>query len=148
MGLVEELSSDMTGKQRRFLRGLGHDLNALVLVGQKGISDGLIENLNEQLLAHELVKVKVHDPDGIDDIARELASHGIRVNTIAPGLFLTPMLEGLPEQVREVLGKTVPFPSRLGKPDEFAHLVHSIVGNPMLNGEVIRLDGALRMTPK
>lgn len=74
MGLVEELSSDMTGKQRRFLRGLGHDLNALVLVGQKGISDGLIENLNEQLLAHELVKVKVHDPDGIDDIARELAS--------------------------------------------------------------------------
>lgn len=74
MGLVEELSSEMTGDQRRYLRGLGHDLNALVLVGQKGVSDGLIENLHQQLLAHELVKVKVHDPDAIEEIARALAT--------------------------------------------------------------------------
>lgn len=80
-------------------------------------------------------------------MARDLASYGIRVNTIAPGLFLTPMLEGLPEQVRTDLAKSVPFPRRLGKPDEYAQLVESIIGNAMLNGEVIRLDGALRMQP-
>ena len=80
-------------------------------------------------------------------IARDLSSFGIRVCTIAPGLFLTPMLEGLPEQVRIDLASTVPFPKRLGNPDEYARLVQSIVENPMLNGEVIRLDGALRMQP-
>lgn len=80
-------------------------------------------------------------------LARDLAPYGIRVNTIAPGLFLTPMLEGLPEQVRTDLASTVPFPKRLGKPDEYAQLVQSIIENPMLNGETIRLDGALRMQP-
>jgi 3-hydroxyacyl-CoA dehydrogenase / 3-hydroxy-2-methylbutyryl-CoA dehydrogenase len=80
-------------------------------------------------------------------IARDLSSVGIRVNAIAPGLFLTPMLEGLPEPVRTVLASTVPFPKRLGKPAEYAQLVQSIIENPMLNGEVIRLDGALRMGP-
>lgn len=80
-------------------------------------------------------------------IARDLAAYGIRVCAIAPGLFLTPMLEGLPEQVRTDLASTVPFPKRLGNPDEYARLVQSIVENPMLNGEVIRLDGALRMQP-
>ena len=80
-------------------------------------------------------------------IARDLSSHGVRVNCIAPGLFLTPMLEGLPEAVRTQLGQTVPLPKRLGKPAEYAKLVQSIVENPMLNGEVIRLDGALRMSP-
>jgi 3-hydroxyacyl-CoA dehydrogenase / 3-hydroxy-2-methylbutyryl-CoA dehydrogenase len=80
-------------------------------------------------------------------LARDLSSFNIRVNTIAPGLFLTPMLEGLPEQVRTELASTVPYPKRLGKPDEYAQLVHSIIENPMLNGEVIRLDGALRMQP-
>ena len=80
-------------------------------------------------------------------IARDLASHGIRVNTIAPGLFLTPMLEGLPESVRTQLAAGVPLPKRLGKPAEYAKLVQSIIENPMLNGEVIRLDGALRMQP-
>jgi 3-hydroxyacyl-CoA dehydrogenase/3-hydroxy-2-methylbutyryl-CoA dehydrogenase len=80
-------------------------------------------------------------------IARDLSSFAIRVNTIAPGLFLTPMLEGLPEKTRTELGQTVPFPSRLGRPDEYAQLVQSIIENPMLNGEVIRLDGALRMQP-
>jgi NAD(P)-dependent dehydrogenase (short-subunit alcohol dehydrogenase family) len=68
--------------------------------------------------------------------------------TIAPGLFLTPMMAGLPQNVQESLGKQVPFPSRLGHPDEYAQLVHSIVINPMLNGEVIRLDGAIRMPPR
>lgn len=78
-------------------------------------------------------------------IARDLSPHGIRVMTIAPGLFLTPMLEGLPESARTSLASTVPFPKRLGNPDEYAQLVQSIIENPMLNGEVIRLDGALRM---
>jgi NAD(P)-dependent dehydrogenase (short-subunit alcohol dehydrogenase family) len=81
-------------------------------------------------------------------IARDLAPLGIRVVTIAPGLFDTPLLAGLPEQVKEGLGKTVPFPPRLGKPDEYAALVRHVVENDMLNGAVIRLDGALRMPPK
>lgn len=80
-------------------------------------------------------------------IARDLSSFGIRVCTIAPGLFLTPLLESLPEQVQSDLAATVPLPKRLGKPDEFAHLVQTIIENKMLNGEVIRLDGALRMQP-
>ena len=81
-------------------------------------------------------------------IARELASSGIRVVTIAPGLFDTPMMAALPEEARESLGKQVPFPSRLGRPEEYAALVQHIIENPMLNGEVIRLDGALRMAPR
>ena len=80
--------------------------------------------------------------------ARDLASRGIRVMAIAPGLFDTPLLAALPEPAREALGKTIPFPSRLGLPAEFADLVASIAGNPMLNGETIRLDGAIRMPPK
>ena len=81
-------------------------------------------------------------------IARELASYGIRVMTIAPGLFHTPMFESLPEEAVESLGKMVPFPKRLGSPAEYAQLVESILTNPMLNGETIRLDGAIRMQPK
>jgi len=81
-------------------------------------------------------------------IARECANYGIRVMTIAPGLFNTPMLEALPEPVREALGKMVPFPPRLGEPAEYAQLVQHIIENPMLNGEVIRLDGAIRMAAK
>lgn len=80
-------------------------------------------------------------------LARDLSKFGIRVMTIAPGLFKTPLLDGLPSTVQEELGKMVPCPSRLGDPDEFGRLVGSILGNPMLNGEVIRLDGALRMPP-
>lgn len=80
-------------------------------------------------------------------IARDLASLGIRVNTIAPGLFLTPLLMGLPQKVQDELGKTVPFPKRLGNPDDFAKMVESVVQNQMVNGEVIRLDGAIRMQP-
>lgn len=81
-------------------------------------------------------------------IARELARHGIRVMTIAPGIFETPMLRGLSAEVQASLGAQVPFPPRLGKPAEFAALAAHIVGNVMLNGEVIRLDGAIRMAPK
>ena len=81
-------------------------------------------------------------------IARELARNGIRVVTIAPGLFETPMMAGLPAEVRESLGSAVPFPSRLGRPEEFAAMVRAVCENPMLNGEVIRLDGALRMAPR
>ena len=81
-------------------------------------------------------------------IARELAKLGIRVNTIAPGIFDTPMLQGMSEEIRASLGAQVPFPSRLGQPEEYARLVAFIVENPMLNAEVIRLDGAIRMTAK
>ena len=81
-------------------------------------------------------------------IARDLAQHRIRVMTIAPGIFLTPMLEGLPQATQDSLGMQVPHPSRLGKPEEYAQLVQNIIENPMLNGEVIRLDGAIRMGPR
>ncbi|MDC3081428.1 SDR family NAD(P)-dependent oxidoreductase [Paracoccaceae bacterium] len=81
-------------------------------------------------------------------MARDLAQNGIRVVTIAPGLFSTPMLKSLPEDVQDALGKSVPFPPRLGAPSEFAHLSVQIVENSMLNGETIRLDGAIRMAPK
>lgn len=81
-------------------------------------------------------------------IARDLSQYGIRVVTVAPGIFRTPMMAGLPQNVQDSLGKQVPFPSRLGKPEEYALLVHSIVINSMLNGEVIRLDGAIRMPPR
>lgn len=81
-------------------------------------------------------------------IARDFARHSIRVMTIAPGLFDTPLLAALPEEARISLGQQVPFPSRLGDPTEYAQLAQSIIENPMLNGEVIRLDGAIRMAPK
>jgi NAD(P)-dependent dehydrogenase (short-subunit alcohol dehydrogenase family) len=81
-------------------------------------------------------------------IARELARSGIRVVSIAPGLFQTPMMASLPPEAQDSLGKMVPFPPRLGRPSEFASLVGEIIRNPMINGEVIRLDGAIRMAPK
>jgi NAD(P)-dependent dehydrogenase (short-subunit alcohol dehydrogenase family) len=81
-------------------------------------------------------------------MARDLAQHGIRVVTIAPGLFLTPLVAELPQPVQESLAASIPFPKRLGKPEEFAHLAAAIVENLALNGEVIRLDGALRMAPR
>lgn len=81
-------------------------------------------------------------------VARDLAQHRIRVVTIAPGIFLTPMLMGLPQAAQDSLGTQVPHPSRLGKPEEYAQMVRAIVENPMLNGETIRLDGAIRMAPR
>ncbi len=81
-------------------------------------------------------------------MARDLAQHGIRVCTIAPGLFATPLMKTLPEPVQQSLAASIPFPSRLGKPEEFAQLASHIVSNTHLNGEVIRLDGALRMAPR
>jgi NAD(P)-dependent dehydrogenase (short-subunit alcohol dehydrogenase family) len=81
-------------------------------------------------------------------IARDLARNGIRNMTIAPGIFKTPMMESMPQQVQDSLAASVPFPSRLGRPEDFAKLVHQVVINDMLNGEVIRLDGAIRMAPK
>lgn len=81
-------------------------------------------------------------------IARDLSPLGIRVLTIAPGIFMTPMLAGLPQAAQDSLGRQTPFPARLGRPEEYAQLVESIIRNPMLNGETIRLDGAIRMAPK
>ena len=81
-------------------------------------------------------------------VARDLAQLKIRVMTIAPGIFLTPMLMGLPQAAQDSLGQQVPHPSRLGRPEEYALLVDSIISNPMLNGEVIRIDGAIRMAPR
>lgn len=81
-------------------------------------------------------------------VARELARHGVRVVTIAPGIFETPMMAGMPREVQDALGASVPFPPRLGRPTEYAGLVKHICENVMLNGEVIRLDGALRMAPR
>lgn len=81
-------------------------------------------------------------------MARDLSRSGIRVMTIAPGIFETPMLMGMPQEVRDALGKMVPFPQRLGMPGEYAHLAKTIIENTMLNGETIRLDGAIRMQPK
>lgn len=80
--------------------------------------------------------------------ARELARYGIRVVTIAPGIFRTPMMESMPQDVQDALGASVPFPPRLGAPEEYAALVRHVIENQMLNGEVVRLDGALRMAPK
>lgn len=81
-------------------------------------------------------------------VARDLASLGIRCMTIAPGIFGTPMIFGMPQNVQDSLAKSIPFPSRLGHPDDFAKLVYSIIDNEMLNGETIRLDGAIRMAPR
>jgi NAD(P)-dependent dehydrogenase (short-subunit alcohol dehydrogenase family) len=81
-------------------------------------------------------------------IARDLAPSGIRCMTIAPGIFGTPMIFGMPQNVQDSLAASIPFPSRLGRPEDFAKLVHQIITNDMLNGETIRLDGAIRMPPK
>ena len=81
-------------------------------------------------------------------LAREFAAFGVRVMSIAPGIFQTPMVTAMPQAIQDSLGKQVPFPARLGRPEEYARLVQAIFEIPMLNGETIRLDGAIRMQPK
>jgi 3-hydroxyacyl-CoA dehydrogenase / 3-hydroxy-2-methylbutyryl-CoA dehydrogenase len=123
--------------------GFGEDKNRGVIVNTASVAayDGQIGQAAYAASKGAIVGMTL-------PIARDLAPNGIRVCSIAPGLFLTPMLEGLPETVKNHLGSQVPYPSRLGNPDEYAQLVEHIVVNPMLNGEVIRLDGAIRMPPK
>src|SRR5713226_4930698 len=116
----------ITADQRRAIRGL-------IFVKAAAVDD------SRDHLAH----VELHPV-----VARDFASLGIRVCTIAPGTFDTPMLALLPEPARKALGAQIPFPSRLGRPSEYAALARHIVENPMLNGETIRLDGALRMAPR
>ena len=112
--------------------------------GQAALVTGGGSGLGEAT-AHELARLgaKVALP-----MARDLAQHGIRVCSIAPGLFATPLMKTLPEPVQQSLAASIPFPQRLGKPQEFAQLACHIVSNGHLNGEVIRLDGALRMAPQ
>ncbi|CAM5204894.1 SDR family oxidoreductase [Oligella ureolytica] len=81
-------------------------------------------------------------------IARDMARHGVRCVTIAPGIMATPMIYGMPQEVQDALAADIPFPSRLGVPEDFAKLVQSIITNEMINGETIRLDGAIRLQPK
>ena len=119
---------------------------------EKGILIRLRQLQSERLTGITGVEHHIRqDPnaaEGICSAARDLADKGIRVNTIAPGLFDTPLLGALPQEQRDALGAQVPFPSRLGRPAEYGQLVESIVENPMLNGETIRLDGAIRMSPR
>ena len=102
----------------------------------------------EALLDERALYVKAKKPKRVAECDRELARYGIRVMTIAPGLFLTPLLATLPQEAQDSLGKQAPFPPRLGDPVEYARMVAAIIDNPMLNGETIRLDAAIRMAPK
>ncbi len=118
-----------------------------------GVRGGLINNASVAAFVGQLGQAAYAASKGgvvalTLPVARELASSGIRVVTIAPGIFETPMLAALPEDAKESLGKQVPFPPRLGRPEEYAALAKHIVENQMLNGEVIRLDGSIRMAPR
>ena len=119
------------------------------LIEQVQVADEKIRDLERlaRCSRTELAE-KLQAARGSTKAARDLAGRGVRVNTIAPGLFDTPLLAALPEEARKALGDGVPFPQRLGRPAEYAALVASIAQNTMLNGETIRLDGALRMPPK
>jgi NAD(P)-dependent dehydrogenase (short-subunit alcohol dehydrogenase family) len=121
--------------------GAGGERGAIVLTASVAAFDGQIGQVAYSASKAGVVGMTL-------PMARELASFGIRVVTIAPGLFLTPMMAALPIEAQESLGRQVPFPPRLGHPDEYASLVRQIVENPMLNGETIRLDGAIRMAPR
>ena len=122
--------------------GEGHDESRGVIVNTASIAayDGQIGQIAYAASKGAIVGMTL-------PAARDLASLNIRVNTVAPGLFLTPLLEALPEKVQTQLGATVPYPNRLGVPDDYAKLVQNIVENDYINGEVFRIDGALRMSP-
>ncbi len=120
---------------------LGDDRGVIVMTASVAAFEGQIGQI-----AYSASKGGVHAMTIV--AARDLASKGIRVCTIAPGLFNTPLLAALPEPAKESLGRSVPHPSRLGDPDEFAQMAVQIIENPMLNGETIRLDGAIRMAPR
>ena len=120
-------------------------VSALVTGGVSGLGRATTERL--LAAGANVVMIDLNEEAGAK-AAEELAESLIRVVTIAPGIFETPMMAGLPQEAQDSLGKMVPHPARLGKPAEYAQLVESIVRNPMLNGDTIRLDGAIRMQPK
>jgi NAD(P)-dependent dehydrogenase (short-subunit alcohol dehydrogenase family) len=131
----------LAAEAMRLNEPLDGDRGVIVLTASIAAFDGQIGQA-----AYSSSKAGVH---GLTlTAARDLAEHYIRVCAIAPGIFETPMLLGLPQAAQDSLGKQIPHPSRLGRPDEFAHLAGHIVANPMLNGETIRLDGAVRMPPR
>jgi NAD(P)-dependent dehydrogenase (short-subunit alcohol dehydrogenase family) len=121
--------------------------SALVAGGASGLGEATVRRLHAAGATVTIADVNRERGEALP-AARDLASSGVRVVTIAPGLFDTPLLGALPQEQRDALGVQVPFPQRLGRPEEFALLAQQIVENPMLNGEVIRLDGALRMPPR
>ncbi|MGK3203137.1 SDR family NAD(P)-dependent oxidoreductase [Amycolatopsis sp. MEPSY49] len=131
----------LAAEAMRLNEPLDGDRGVIVLTASIAAFDGQIGQA-----AYSSSKAGVH---GLTlTAARDLAEHYIRVCAIAPGIFETPMLLGLPQAAQDSLGKQIPHPSRLGRPDEFAHLAGHVVANPMLNGETIRLDGAVRMPPR
>ena len=140
-------TEDRVGLLRAMLTMRGIEERAMTLYRQGKVPGSFYDGFGQEAVSAGPAWAR-HGRDRLCVLHRDLAAHLIRVVTVAPGVFDTPLLASLPEPARTSLGAQVPHPQRLGHPDEFAALVEHVVANPMLNGEVIRLDGALRMPPR